>query len=498
MNFLSPFSFKKQLQKLTVTDLIIVKRVKELSQQAYLYIFKDVNIYHHTTSHPLSLLILDSLRGLYLFEVKKWTFDELKDVEVQKAPKQKHSENTLAFENSHKIIHQKFNELTHADGVPIFNFLLMENLSADKYEHLSDLFKKLLPKEKVIFCDSSQEEITIKLQSVAQESSRLPSVDTILGTLFIQYTFLDEENTPHIGTPEQIAFIDKPLSDYSELQGVPASGKSELLLLKAINEVLNKDAQKIIILKPTTLACDLLKKRFLEIIEHAIVEIDLGAIEIITPLTLLNRHRKKMGKEAIERVEIEPKLLKKHYHFADAIFCDDTDILEESFVNYLENLQEHQKILLVKRAKEREQPMLCKSYRGGNRSWHFYQTQPYAKALHIIKKLLSNSEKNILLVADRETREHLQEDLDSFITKKPEVLESKKHLLEQRSSDILLCGYEDINAISVNHIILMDLCSSNENLLEYAINLANCSTSILYNEECAKIENLRSRYGQAR
>ncbi len=498
MNFLSFTSiFKTKPQKLTVPDTILVKKLKNLSSQSSLHIYKDVNIYHHAASHPIGLLLVDIFRGVYLFETKQWTYDELKNADIQKAKKQKTAENTLSFENTRNIIRQKFNELTHTDGVPIFNFLLMENLNADEYEHLNDSFKELLPQEKVIFSDSNQADIFKKLQSVAEEESELASLDTILGTLFIQYTFLDSKDKPHLGNSEQITFIDASLPNFSELTGVSTSGKSELLLIKAIDEILSKNAKKIIILKPTVLACDLLKKKFLDIIEHAIIEIDLEAIEIITPLTLLNRHRQKMSKEAVSTLEIEPKLLKKLFYFADIIFCDDAHILEETFINYLKNLQKSRQLLLVKNTTQEKHPMLCQNYRSKKHSWRFHKTQSLAKALRIIEKFLANDAKNIVLVADKRTRENLQEDLNSFITLSPKTLKSNKNLLEQKFSDILFCGYEDINAIKVDHIILMDLCSISENLLEYAINLSNYSADILYEEECSKIQNLRSIYEQS-
>ncbi len=89
--------------------------------------------------------MLDSLRGLYLFESKEWTYGELKKADIQKAQKQENSNDTLAYENTQNIIKQKFNELTHNDGVPIFNYLLMENLTADEYEYLKVIFCFLSP-----------------------------------------------------------------------------------------------------------------------------------------------------------------------------------------------------------------------------------------------------------------------------------------------------------------------------------------------------------------
>jgi len=52
----------------------------------------------------------------------------------------------------------------------------------------------------------------------------------------------------------------------------------------------------------------------------------------------------------------------------------------------------------------------------------------------------------------------------------------------------------DINALEIDHIILMDLSSTSENQIKYAINLPNVSADILYEEDSQMISDLRNRY----
>ena len=486
--------FKKTPNNLTVPDTILVKKLKNLSSQSNLLVYKDVKIYHHTLAYNIRMMLVDKLRGLYLFETKEWTYDELKNAKIEKATKQDSSDNTLAYEKTHDIIRQKFNEVTHADGVPIFNFLLMENLNADEYEHLDESFQELLPREKIIFSDASEADIFKKLQAVSKENEELASIDSILGTLLVQYTMLDHKNKPHFCNNEQIAFIDAKLSNEYELKGVSGSGKSKVLLLKSLVEILNKTAQKIIILKPTLLACDIFKQELLNLIEHAIIDFDLDAIEIITPLMLINRHLEKLGKERVSQVQIDPRLLKKNYHFADIILCDDAHLLEKEFIEYLKHLQAKRHLAVVRQELSQEESQLKINYRQKRQSFNFYETNPHAKALRIIERLSVNESKNILIVCDKDSREKLTEDLHSFINQTPQTIEGSVHLINQIFADISFCTYEDINSLKVDHIILMDLCSISENLLEYAINLSNYSADILYEEECSKIQNLRNRY----
>jgi len=495
--FTSFFSslFKKKQKQLTTLDTILIKKLKELATQSNLLVFKDVNIYHHKNIYNVGLMVIDNSRGIYLFETKEWTFSELKSATIEKAQKQENSVETLAFENTHSIIRKKFNELTHNDGVPIFNYLLMENLSAEEYAHLHDSFKKLLPQEKIIFSDSLQTDIFKKLHNASEAMPKPFDNNTVVGTLLIQYAILDMYHDMHLATSQQRKFIDLNLQTVTELKGTHGSGKSSVVLLKSIVTLLKNKEEKIIIIKPTLLACDLLKKRLLEIIEHGIVEIDLTSIEIITPLELLNRHHKKLGKDKIYSLQIDEKLLKKSFFIAHVVFCDDAHLLQKDFVEYLKILQKKEKLVLVMHEENIDSNSLnelTKNFRVKEKKITFHKTNPHAKAMHLISMLLKNEASNIVLVSNSLSREKLKDDLKSFINEKAETLQSDVHLINQKFNNLLLCGYEDINAIEAHHIILMDLGFLSKNEIEYAFHLSTKSVDVLYEEESQEITNLRN------
>ena len=84
------------------------------------------------------------------------------------------------------LIQEKiFNRFDFAN-YPIFNYLLMENLNTEQYEHLDKNFQKILPKEKILFNNSTDEEIFQKLQTV-QKTENLPNSKAVLKVLFPQY-----------------------------------------------------------------------------------------------------------------------------------------------------------------------------------------------------------------------------------------------------------------------------------------------------------------------
>jgi len=494
LSFLPSF-FKTKEERLVVPDSLLLKKIKSLSQNSNLVIFSHKEIYHHKESYPIALIIYDDLRGIYIFEIKKWSYDDLKNATASKAESVENSKNTLAFDKTHTIIKKKFNELLHNDGVEIFNYLLMENLSSDEYEHLNDSLQEILPKDKIIFSDSDSSEIFKKLQSAAPENHSLPSVDIILGTLFVQYAIV-KDGEIELCNKEQREFIDTKISGMTNLVSAPKSGKSYTLLLKSIKELFKEERKKIILIKPTMLSKEILHKRFLELIEHAIIDVDLMAFEILTPVELVNRHLMKLKMPSLNgTLYIDEKLMQKSFDAADLLICDDADILPSHFLSYLKHIQQKSDLILVNDSNEKSTVTFTQSYLPTEREVHFYQSIPHAKALHLIASLLKNANgSDIVVVCSQESREKLQEDLDSFIEDKTLLLDASKHLTEQNLNSILLATYDDIIELEAKHVILMDLCFDEKEKLSYACNIATQTLHILYEQESQEIENLKEEY----
>ncbi len=492
---LLPSFFKTKKKALIVPDSLLLKKIKSLSQNSNLTVLSHKEIFHHKESYPIALMLYDDLRGIYIFETKEWSYGDLKNATASKAKDAESSKNTLAFDKMHTNIKKKFNELLHNDGVEIFNYLLMENLSSDEYEHLNDSLQEMLPEEKIIFNDSDTSEIFKKLQSVAPGDHTLPSKDLILGTLFVQYAIVKADRVSFCNE-EQREFIDKKISKLENLTAVPKSGKSYMLLLKSIKELFKKERKKIILIKPTILSKGVLHKHLLELIEHAVIDIDLMAFEILTPVELVNRHLAKLKMPLCEdRLHIDKKLMQKHFNVADLIICDNADIIPSDFLSYLKHIQKRGDLLLVNDSSQEATSIFSQSYMPLEREVCFYQTHPYAKALHLISSLLKSADpSDIVVVCSQESREKLQEDLDSFIEDETLLLDASKYLTEQKLDSILLATYGDIVELETKHAILMDLCFDNRQQIFYACNISSQTLHILYREESHEIESLKEKY----
>lgn len=491
--------FKKKKTQLQLPDSLLIKKLKELCEENNLYLFQNKIIYHHSLRFEVPLFILDPQRGIYLFEYKEWSYDDLKNATIQKAQKQESASNSLAFEKTHEFMRQKFKELTHTNGVEIFNFLLMENLNADQYSHLDPSFQELLPAKKVIFHDSTKESMLQKLRDVKKPDLPLGRTADILGALLVQYIIFHKDGQRDLCTPEQRAFIDAELLPHETLYAPSGMGKTTLILLKALHEKLKNPKLRIVILQTSILACDILKKRLIQYIEDAMITVDITAIEVITPKEFVNKHLLKLKKPLLDLHEdliLDPKLFQSSFAAADIVFCDDSDFLEDSFHQYLRHVQKKGTLLFVTQKKQEDISYSFSDHSfQKNLEFAFYQGNELALSMHTLHKLLqTNKAKEILIVSDNLNKQKLHEDLEFFIKDKAILLDSTKNLIDLELDSVLLASYDEISALRAKHVLLLDICHTDPLLVESAKSKADKMLHIIYEQKCDKIKDLHNGY----
>ena len=475
----------------------ILKTISSLTESTNLFIYNFVTIFHHKEKETIPTLLYDEYRGLYIFENKEWSYDQLKTATIDQTQKASHSDNTLAFNRVHEIIIKKLKEINHDAEIPIHNYLIMNHLSSYEYQDLDDSIKKFLPKEKLIFNNLDAPQILEKFYDESEQKESLGSREKILGALLTQYTILDKHNKLFLCNSEQQHFIDKVLEKFTNLKAEPKSGKSSTLLLKAIFEILKAPSKKVLIIKPTMLAKDILHRQLLEIIEHGIIEFDVLSITVLTPQELVNMHLQHLKKKPQDAnsFEIDALLLQKAYILADIVMCDDADLIDEKFIDYLKITQKSNALILVNSPKDSATLTFHEHYIPQEKTVTFYQNNTQAKSLFLISKLLKKiPATDILIVSNNLSREKLQEDLKSFIKDEAKLLDSSLQLTFQNFSGLQLATYQDINELSYDYVILLDTDIATMNELIYTVNVAQRSAYILYEEESEIINALKEKY----
>ncbi len=473
ISFLSSL-FTKDKKSLRLPDSLLIKKLKILSQEQNLSIFDNITIYHHAQTYHFPLILLDEARGLYIFEKKEWAYDDLKNAKVEKAQQQDTSKDTLSFEKKQDIIHQKLNELTHQSDIPIYNYLLMENLNASEYEHLDISFQELIPAKKVIFSDTPQEDILEKLHNSTSISTSHYSKDSILGNLLIQFALLDEDKNIRLCTKSQRDIIEHNVFELESMQAPTRSGKTNTLLLKAIFHLLTHKNSKVLIIKPTLLACDLLKQKLVALIEHAIIDFDILNILIVTPYQFLD----------IKKSDI-PKL----------VLCDDANLLKNDFVLQLIAMQKNANLLLVNYRIATYTHTLKETFSFHETSVLFHHTYKLAKALLLIARYLKNSKANdIIVISNEQTQKELRDDLHYFIEETTTAMQVSEHLMLQKLNAILFLDTLKIDELSPKHLIILDITEKQAQYLEQSIQKTAKSVDIIYDKPQDFITQLKEKY----
>ncbi|QOY51528.1 hypothetical protein [Candidatus Sulfurimonas baltica] len=462
--------FKQNTLSTKYLETILIKNLRKICKKNSILIYEDITIYHHSKKLTFPLLLIDINRGLYIFEQKLWSFDDLKNSTISESSHQASTDNGLSYENRQEFIKQKFNELIHCDGVHIYNFLLMENLDRDQYEHLDDSFKRLLPFEKIIFKDSNELEMSTKLQENISLQIKPSKLIDIIGNLFVQYTVLDYNGQKYIATLEQIEFIDHEFNNTVTLYAEEGSGKTSAIVLKALLYILKHPKKNLLIIKPTLFDCDVLKHLLNITIEHSMIEIDIDSIDIITPKDFISKKIKK----------------------TDLIICDDIELLEQNFLTKIKTIQKNRPLILVTSKKDADadfsftKKFICKT-----QNFLFEQSNHIDKALEIITNLLySNSAKDILLFCNSDNREIILNQLELLIPGKSGLFDSSNNLIDQDLNKLLLHTYENISTISSKFILLLDVESIPLEIVEYIAKRCSDTTYIIYDNESEKINNL--------
>ncbi len=328
------------------------QQLEAIARASDALLLRSTSIYLRQEAHTVEALIFDPDHGIYLLDYCDWRYEELKGATVEHPNPDDKRARDVNLDTLHEFIRGKFNEILHTDPCDIKNFLLLEHLSAEEFDQLDMSFHKFLPKDRLIFAQESAEESLAKLHAAIPKRDHTLNIPNVLGALFfhLQISSDNLHTERALLSLEQRHFIESELPPLSTLCGPYGSGKSSLILLKAILILLQKKARSILIVAATQVACDLLKKQMLEIVEYAIIDIELTSIRILTPEQLIAQHYQKLyKKESFSFAKITPKMLSHHYDAADIIFCDDSHLLDNSFVSYLYHLQRKHTLCLVRR-----------------------------------------------------------------------------------------------------------------------------------------------------
>ncbi len=469
------FSFFKTEDKPLHVDSPAYEQLTHYCQTHNLRVFENIPLYHRQEEQHLALMVFDPHRGIYLFERLDWRFEAIKNATVSPAMPN-HKTRDINVDAKHAFLSRKFNEILHTDGCTITNFIICDTLSELEFDLLDESFHQLLPKERIIFADSDEAHIRTKLEAALELQSTSLESAKLLGALFFHMAVLPDnlDSAFHLLTDEQFAFVTSPLPLKSTLNGTYGSGKSSAILLKAIYELLQKPSLKIIIVEPSVAACELLKKRLLEIIEYAIIDIDMSSIFILTPQQVIAQHYQKLyKKESFRFAKITPKMLSHRHQSADIIFCDDAYLLDHEFIKYLNFQQKQGALCLVANSDSDAQYQLTHAFRTPNAFIDYCNPEkeaptsnnlvvlegnPFMHIMVVLKEQLKNCDNSQILIAvpHNAFAQKLLDEISGFYGNIATIYNADEGLLYQEMDQLIIAPINTLSHLQRRRVIVID------------------------------------------
>ena len=465
--------FGKKNTRLQPIDSPLVSQLKKFADRNGYPLFKNTPVFHRSQKVEVPLLLFIPYTGLVLFEHKEWSYSELRTAKISKTSHADTSENSLAFESVGDFIKEKFVDLSGLDDIVIFNFVIMEQLRQEEFELLDESFHELLPKERILFQDSTDETMDEKFKALHTKKETY-TIQNTLPYIFSQYMILSGKKL-YFANKEQRTFIEKPLKGIENLAAKRQSGKSLCLLQKALLEKLQDPLKKITIITPTHLQAELLKHTLLELVERSSIVLDMNEIAICTPMEILDEHKQKRE---------EPDLL----------LVDDAYLMDDEFIGYLKQTQKEKPLLLVNSPLDDATFTFTQSYHG---SCEFIQSTEFPALMKKLAQLLhKNKREDILIFTTEQNFQAMKEDIESFTAEKLSYINTQESLREQTDTRIKLCNYDTHIPFHASYTFLIRPCQSDYSALEYLVQSSKIKSFIIYEDECDTIQKLKKSLEQ--
>lgn len=433
-------------------------------------LFSNFKLFHNESITVIDTLIFLPHFGIFLGETISWQSNELKNATVGRSSRRTKRSPETHFETMESKIRRKLEDVLSFDSTPIFRFIWMRNLTESEFDMLDSSFHELLPKGRLLFSDESAESIKAKFYSFGEYRHNPYSVITVMGALNPHSYILPTARTPSgaLLSVEQNLFLTSQFEGITTLAGGHGSGKSTLLIRKALNFLLSHPQEKVIIITPTRLGGELLRDELVSLLEYGVLSIDLSALHFYTPVSPENGD--------IDRIE-DLKIFQK----ASIILCDDSHLMEKSFMQKVEK-QRGKRWLLVTNIKLSEDAATFKlsgQFRRSPVPKEIYpkHNRSAATLLVQLRKILVHTQPSDILIAVSTHQEsiRIKELIDNYFHLNCRVLTPASSLQYQDLNSIIITTADCIAPLSRAHVILMSIDASDPN---YPLALSRASESL--------------------
>ncbi|MCX6074589.1 MAG: hypothetical protein NTY39_09750 [Campylobacterales bacterium] len=467
---LSSFEFQKKNEKSEIIPKNYPKKLEKAVLSANGELLNDFTLFHRDTALLLDILVFLPHYGLYLGEKILWRAQELQKAHIERSSRCNKKASTTRLESTERLIQRKLEDVLSFNFTPIERFFWMENLTEKEFDHLDTSFQQLLPKNRLIFKDEDPKAIRTKLHAVGTYHETPYSKLKTLGSLNAHTLLLPTHSEP-FGTfisPEQEIFLNTPLnSSIITLTGQYGSGKSTALIRKVIQMLLEEPHRTIMVITPTLLHSEILRKELIAIMEFSAITLNLPSLNF-SPLTLLT-----------EPIEMTPL-----FQNSSIIVCDDAHLFKK---NVLTTLFAHKgdRTFLVSSTDplgKKNTVTLQNCYRSPHKKniQCSQKQETLTTLLSELKELREHSPESSILIlfTDAFLIPTYQAAINEQLNFESQLLNASFSLQYKNFNSITLSTPQFINSLEVHHTYLLNLNPDNP-LYSLALSRASESVTII-------------------
>jgi hypothetical protein len=441
-----------------------------LAQEEKGLFFDTFNLFYQESRTVIDLLLFLPDRGLFFGEKLSWSFKELEGASIERSAKKSKKTSSTHLEITETAIRHKLEDILSFDSTVCERFFWMNCLSEEEFDSLDSTFHELLPKGRLIFSDSSQESIHQKLNALAPKREEPYSTLKIIGSLQSHTLLLPTEEKPYgdFLSDEQQIFLETDYTDtITTLFGEHYSGKSTLIIRKALFSLLHNPKEKILIITPTLIGGEILRNELVSLTEYGALKIDLSSLSFCTP----------MSAETIHELD--------SFQTASIILCDDAYTMEQPFIDSL--IEHREKRWLLLSMYNQYKPLSDSTYiLHNNYQKNIIYTKVPASGKNVLLTLLlelrarlhSTSADKVMVMVPNDT--HLadyKEAIDEYFDINARILSKEFSLQYQNLDDLILTTSENTHGLHIPFVYCIQ--SDEEKNYTYPLSRASeCATII--------------------
>lgn len=431
---------------------------------------ENFNLFYQEHCTVIDILFFLPNRGLLFGEKLSWTREALDGASIERASKKNKKLSSTHLEITEAAIRHKLEDILSFDSTVCERFFWMNALSEKDFDSLDSSFHELLPKERLIFSDTTHEMIHRKFDFLVPMREEPYSRLRIMGSLQSHTLILPTEEKPYgdFLSEEQQTFLETDYTDaVTTLFGEYNSGKSTLIIRKALFLLLHNPNEKILIITPTLIGGEILRNELISLLEYGALKIELSSLSFCTPCSA----------ERIEELD--------SFQTASIIMCDDSYTMDKKFINTLLEYREKRWLLLSMHNEYKPLSDSTVILHNNYQKNITYTKVPASTKKPLLTLLLelriclqsASAEKIMVILPNDAHLSEYKEGIDEYFNINTRILNREFSLQYQNLDDLILTTSENTYGLHIPYVYC--ITSDEEKNYTYPLSRASESATII-------------------